>query len=144
MIKKFNELTTAELYAILQLRSEVFVMEQQCLYMDMDYKDQKSFHLMIYQDGKLAAYTRLLPAGVSFEEVSIGRVVVSPAFRGKGLGRPLMLQSIAGCYELFGKQPIRIGAQYYLKDFYHSLGFKQQSEVYLEDDIEHIEMLLEA
>lgn len=142
MLKPFNELTVHQLYQILKLRSAVFVLEQQCLYQDMDDKDQQCHHLMLFEDDQLAAYTRLLPAGLSFDEVSIGRVITNPAFRGKGLARKLMEQSIEGCYHLFGKQPIRIGAQLYLKDFYRSLGFMQQGEMYLEDDIPHVEMLL--
>ncbi|HVW95719.1 MAG TPA: GNAT family N-acetyltransferase [Mucilaginibacter sp.] len=141
-LKTFDDLSVHELYQILKLRSEVFVLEQECLYQDMDGKDQQCHHLMMFEDGELAAYTRLLPAGVSFAEASIGRVVVHPEFRGRGLARKLMKQSVAHCYELFGKQPVRIGAQYYLKDFYSSIGFEQQGDIYLEDGIEHIEMLL--
>ncbi len=142
MLKTFDELTVYQLYQILKLRSSIFVLEQQCLYQDMDDKDQQCYHLMIFEDNQLAAYTRLLPAGLSFKEVSIGRVITNQAFRGRGLARKIMQQSIEACYELFGKQPIRIGAQLYLKDFYGSLGFIQQGEMYLEDDIPHIEMLL--
>ncbi|MGN6396408.1 MAG: GNAT family N-acetyltransferase [Mucilaginibacter sp.] len=142
MLKTFDELTVYQLYQILKLRSAIFVFEQQCLYQDMDDKDQQCYHLMIFEDNQLAAYTRLLPAGLSFKEVSIGRVITNQAFRGRGLARKIMQQSIEACYELFGKQPIRIGAQLYLKDFYGSLGFIQQGEMYLEDDIPHIEMLL--
>ncbi|MDO3642038.1 GNAT family N-acetyltransferase [Mucilaginibacter sp. L3T2-6] len=142
MLKTFDELTVYQLYQILKLRSAIFVLEQQCLYQDMDDKDQQCYHLMIFEDNQLAAYTRLLPAGLSFKEVSIGRVITNQAFRGRGLARKIMQQSIEACYELFGKQPIRIGAQLYLKDFYGSLGFIQQGEMYLEDDIPHIEMLL--
>ena len=143
MLKAFNELTVHQLYEILKLRSAIFVLEQQCLYQDMDDKDKHCHHLMIFEDNQLAAYTRLVPGGISFSEVSIGRVITNPAYRGKGLGRKLMEQSIEACYDLFGKQPIRIGAQLYLKDFYSSLGFVQQGEMYLEDDIPHIEMLLD-
>jgi len=142
MLKAFNELTVHQLYEILKLRSAIFVLEQQCLYQDMDDKDKHCHHLMIFEDNQLAAYTRLVPAGVSFSEISIGRVITNPAYRGRGLARKLMQQSIEACYDLFGKQPIRIGAQLYLKDFYSSLGFIQQGEMYLEDDIPHIEMLL--
>lgn len=143
MLKTFDELTVYQLYQILKLRSAVFVLEQQCLYQDMDDKDQQCHHLMIFEDNQLAAYTRLLPAGLSFKEVSIGRVITNQAFRSRGLARKVMQQSIEICYELFGRQPIRIGAQLYLKDFYASLGFVQQGEMYLEDDIPHIEMLLD-
>lgn len=142
MLKAFNELTVHQLYEILKLRSAIFVLEQQCLYQDMDDKDKHCHHLMIFEDNRLAAYTRLVPAGVSFIEISIGRVITNPDYRGRGLARKLMQQSIEACYDLFGKQPIRIGAQFYLKDFYSSLGFVQQGEMYLEDDIPHIEMLL--
>lgn len=142
MLKAFNELTVHQLYEILKLRSAIFVLEQQCLYQDMDDKDKHCHHLMIFEDNQLAAYTRLVPAGVSFSEISIGRVITNPDYRGRGLARKLMQQSIEACYDLFGKQPIRIGAQLYLKDFYSSLGFVQQGEMYLEDDIPHIEMLL--
>lgn len=142
VLKTFNELTVNELYQALRLRSEIFVIEQQCIYLDTDNKDQKCHHLLYFEGEQLAAYTRLVPAGLSFQEISIGRVVVSAAFRGKGLARKLMKESIAQAYGIFGEQPVRIGAQYYLKDFYASLGFEQQTDIYLEDDIEHIDMLL--
>ncbi|ULQ56604.1 GNAT family N-acetyltransferase [Flavihumibacter rivuli] len=139
-LKQFGELTPEELYQILRLRSEVFVVEQNCVFLDMDNKDQSSWHLMGWQDGLLAAYTRLLPPGLSYEEMSIGRVVSSPAVRGTGIGRELMLESISACRKLFGNGPIRIGAQLYLKKFYASLGFIAEGDIYLEDGIEHVEM----
>jgi ElaA protein len=139
--KPFAELTVQELYAILQLRSIVFVVEQNCVYPDMDNKDQGSFHLMGWQEDQLVAYTRLLPPGLSYPYCSIGRVVTSPAARGGGIGRELMERSIRQCEILFGKGAIKIGAQLYLQKFYSSLGFEQTSETYLEDGIEHIEML---
>lgn len=142
ILKTFEDLSVHELYQVLRLRSEIFVIEQQCIYLDADNKDQKCHHLLFFDDGRLAAYTRLVPAGVSFVEISIGRVVVGADFRGKGLARKLMEESIKQAYRVFGTQPIRIGAQFYLKEFYASLGFEQQTEVYLEDDIEHIDMLL--
>jgi ElaA protein len=141
LLKKFEALTPFELYAILQLRNEVFVVEQNCVFQDADDKDQASWHLMGMQDDKLVAYTRLVPPGVSYAEPSIGRVVTSPQVRGTGIGKELMQRSIDECYRLFGEQPIKIGAQYYLKQFYGSLGFAQVSEIYLEDGIEHIYML---
>lgn len=142
-VKKFEALTPYELYDIIWLRNEVFVVEQNCVYQDADYKDQNGWHLMgIDEDGKLMAYVRLLPAGVSYEkEPSIGRVVTNPAARGTGAGKQLMEIAIQQCEELFGNLDIKIGAQYYLLKFYTSLGFKQTSEIYLEDNIEHIEMI---
>lgn len=141
-IKSFDELTNTELYTMLRLRSEIFVVEQNCPYLDLDNKDQKSFHLLYYVNNEFAGSTRLVPAGLSFKENSIGRVVISNSYRGLGLGKKLMEASIEGCYEKFGKGPIRIGAQYHLSKFYQSLGFVEQGEVYEEDEIPHIEMLL--
>ena len=140
--KQFNDLTPAELYAILQLRSEVFVVEQNCAFLDMDGKDQPSSHLMGWQQDRLIAYTRIVPAGISYREFSIGRIVSSPSVRGQGIGRELVLHSIDTLYKLHGKQVIRIGAQYHLKKFYGSFGFQTASEPYLEDGIQHIEMIL--
>jgi len=142
VLKKFDELTVHELYALLQLRSEVFVVEQNCVFQDMDNKDQGCYHLMGWQEDKLAAITRLVPPGNIYSIPSIGRVVTSPSIRGGGAGRLLMEKSIEECYRLFGKQSIQIGAQLYLHKFYSSLGFRQTSEMYLEDGIEHIEMVL--
>lgn len=141
--KSFNELSPQELYAIMHLRSEVFVVEQNCPYLDPDGKDLQSWHLMGWDGDKLVAYSRLLPAGLAFDEISIGRVVSSPAYRGTGAGKELMNNAISTAYQLFGHQPIRIGAQLYLQKFYESLGFVQVSEMYLEDDIPHIEMVKE-
>ena len=141
ILKKFEELTPHELYAILHLRNEVFVVEQNCVYQDADNKDQSSFHFMAWQEEKLLAYTRILPAGIAFDMVSIGRVVTSPGVRRTGMGKELMIRSIEEVQKLYGKVPIWIGAQLYLKEFYSSLGFQQSSSVYLEDGIEHIEMI---
>jgi ElaA protein len=141
LLKKFEELTPYQLYAILQLRNEVFVVEQNCVFQDTDDKDQQSMHFMGFLNNKLVAYTRLVPPGVAYEEVSIGRVVTSPSVRRSGIGKELMQRSIDTVYRLFGEVPIKIGAQLYLKKFYESLGFKQVSEVYLEDGIEHIYMI---
>lgn len=140
--KSFTELSNYELYKIIQLRSEVFIVEQNCAYQDCDDKDLKAYHLTGWQEGKLVAYTRLFDKGISYEDAaSIGRVVTSPSVRGKLIGRELMKQSIAGVYQLFGKVPIRISAQLYLKRFYESFSFVQKSDVYMEDGIEHIAML---
>jgi ElaA protein len=141
LLKKFEELTPYQLYAILQLRNEVFVVEQNCVFQDADDKDQDSFHLMGFLNNKLVAYTRLVPSGISYEQPSIGRVVTSPSVRKIGAGKELMHQSINAVYNLFGEQPIKIGAQLYLKKFYESFGFKQISDVYDEDGIDHIYML---
>lgn len=137
----FKELTHDELYLILHLRSEVFVVEQKCAFQDIDNKDQKSFHLICYADGILAGHTRLLPAGLSYKEISIGRVVTAPAFRGMGFGKELMQKSIETCEKLFEDSAIRIGAQQHLSKFYSSLGFIESGEPYDEDGILHIEMV---
>jgi ElaA protein len=140
-LKRFDELTPQHLYAILQLRNEVFVVEQNCVFQDADDKDQDSYHLMGFYQNKLVAYTRIVPPGIIYEQASIGRVVTSPSVRRHGAGKILMQQSIQSVYELFDKVPIKIGAQLYLKAFYQAFGFEQISEVYLEDGIEHIYML---
>jgi len=140
--KPFHDLALTELYALLQLRSEVFVVEQTCAFQDIDGHDEPAYHLLgLADNGNLAAYARLFDAGQSYEQASIGRVVVSPKYRRYGLGRELMRQAIGQCDALFGPQPIKIGAQYYLREFYQSFGFEQQDDIYLEDDIEHIHML---
>jgi ElaA protein len=139
--KFFTELTNFELYKILQLRNEVFIVEQNCVYQDCDDKDLKAHHFMGWDDSKLVAYTRLLDKGISYPDAaSIGRVITSPSVRGKNVGKELMTNSIAEVYRLFGKIPIRISAQFYLKRFYESFSFVQYSDVYMEDGIEHIGM----
>ena len=139
--KHFNDLLLTELYAIIQLRNEVFVVEQNCVFQDADNKDQLCFHLMGFINNELVAYTRLLDKGIAYNYASIGRVVTNPNYRNTGAGKLLMQQSIEQCYTLFGKQPIKIGAQLYLKKFYESFGFEQSSDVYDEDGIDHIEMI---
>ena len=126
----------------MQLRNEVFVVEQNCVFQDADDKDQESWHVMAWIDDRLTGYTRLVPAGVSYAEASIGRVVIFPKMRKSGLGKKLMEKSIEMVFSLWNKQPIRIGAQVYLKKFYESFGFQQCSDIYLEDNIEHIHMIL--
>ncbi|MFC3197212.1 GNAT family N-acetyltransferase [Parapedobacter deserti] len=141
--KSFDALSLDELYKVLQLRQEVFILEQACVYSDLDNKDQNCNHLMAWQGPVLAAYTRLIPYGVSYSDAtSVGRVVVGKDFRGKGLGEELMLRSIDGIYTLFGRQSIKIGAQEHLKAFYDRLGFEQTSEPYMDAGILHIEMTL--
>ena len=139
--KPFDSLTVKELYAILKLRSEIFVVEQNCVFLDTDGKDLSCQHLMLYQNKQLMAYARIVPAGLSFTEPSIGRIVSSHAARGKGFGRQLVSLAIANCQRLYGNKPIKIGAQLYLKSFYESFGFVIYGEEYLEDDIVHIEMI---
>ena len=140
--KKFYELTTLELYAILKLRSEVFVVEQNCVYLDPDNKDQDSFHLCGWNENDLVAYARILPPGLAFEEASIGRVAANPLYRKTGSGKILMNHAIEKTLKQFPGSAIRIGAQLYLLSFYTSLGFKPSGPEYLEDGIPHIEMVL--
>ena len=136
--RAFAELTTAELYAIVALRERVFIVEQNCAYLDADGHDPESRHLWAaIDDGAPRAYLRIVPAGVKFAEISIGRVVTATAARGTGLGRELMTRGLAAC----GRRPIRIGAQAHLERFYGGLGFVRASAVYIEDGIPHIEML---
>lgn len=139
-IKRFNELSTVELYSLLQLRSEVFVVEQNCVYQDVDGKDDNAIHVLGFLDNELASYSRIFDKGIYFEEASIGRVVVSSKHRDKKLGHDLMQVSIAAVKEHFKEHNITISAQEYLKKFYESHGFVQTSEMYLEDDIPHIQM----
>jgi ElaA protein len=137
----FAALTTAELYEALQLRSEVFVMEQAGIYQDMDGSDHEAVHVLGVSDGQLMAYARCFAAGVKFAEASIGRVIIRQALRGSGLGHELMRQAIACVFEQWGPQPIRIGAQARLEKFYLQHGFLTAGEPYIEDGIPHVEML---
>lgn len=139
-IKRFNELSTQELYSVLKLRSHVFVVEQNCVYQDIDGKDEKAIHLIGEHEDQIMAYARLFQAGDYFENASIGRVVIHPDARDKKFGHQMMAQAIAGIEDYFKQTKITISAQLYLKKFYESHGFIQTSEMYLEDDIEHIEM----
>lgn len=139
-IKPFAALTVDELYDILKLRSEIFVVEQNCVYLDLDGKDKKALHLFGTYEDKVVAHARLLSPGISFTEASIGRVVVDSNYRDKKWGHELMQNAIAGIATHFNETVITIGAQLYLKKFYESHGFVPISEMYLEDDISHIEM----
>ncbi len=139
-IKSFEDLSVHELYAVLRLRSEIFVVEQNCVYLDLDGKDKKGLHLLGEFEGKIVAYSRLFKPGISFDNASIGRVVVDAHYRDRKWGHNLMHEAIAGIQSHFGENKITIGAQLYLKKFYESHGFIQTSEMYLEDDIPHIEM----
>lgn len=140
-IKDFHLLTPLEIYHILQLRSEVFVVEQKCIFLDADNKDPACEHVMISMADKLVATARLVPPGLSYPEMSIGRVVTHPSARRTGVGKILMEKSLEHLYRKFGAAPVRIGAQYYLKEFYGSFGFIQSSDIYDEDGIDHIEMI---
>lgn len=139
-IKRFEQLTTLELYSLLQLRSECFVVEQNCVYQDIDGKDQKAFHLIGEENGQLIAYARLFKPNDYFEQASIGRVVVKQTHRDKKLGHNLMREAILEIEKQFCETKITISAQLYLKKFYESHGFTQTSKMYLEDDIPHVEM----
>jgi ElaA protein len=140
-LKKFDELSLHELYAILQLRNEVFAIEQNCVYPDLDNKDQPALHFMGWNNDKLIAYTRIIPPGKAYPEPSIGRVVTSATVRGEGIGKLLMEKSIEHIYHLFGTIPIKISAQLYLKKFYEDFGFLASGDAYPEDGIDHIEMV---
>jgi len=140
-LKRFNELSLSELYQLLQLRSEVFVVEQNCVYQDIDGKDEKALHLLGEMDGKIIAYSRLFKAKDYFDNASIGRVLVAEQFRSQKWGHDLMKNAIFAIQNSFGIQPITISAQLYLKHFYENHSFQQVSETYLEDGIPHIEML---
>ncbi|MBC7650909.1 MAG: GNAT family N-acetyltransferase [Deinococcales bacterium] len=139
--KPFETLTNTELYALLRLRSEVFVVEQNCVFLDMDNKDQTCHHLLGYDGDNLVAAARLLGPNTAYQQMSIGRVVSSPAYRGTGAGKALMQQAITTCYQIYGQGDIKIGAQLYLKKFYEGFGFLQTSEIYDEDGIDHLEMV---
>ena len=140
--KKFDDLTSYELYSVLQLRNEVFVVEQNCVFQDADNKDQDSYHLMGWDNEMLVAYSRIIPLGLAYDSFpSIGRVVTSPKTRRTGIGKILMQQSIEELQKLFGQSSIKLGAQLYLKKFYESFGFVQSSDMYIEDGIPHIEMI---
>ena len=139
-IKPFAELSGQEVYEILRLRSEVFIVEQICIYQDIDSKDQKAIHVLGYSGNELAAYCRLFDAGSYFDEASIGRVIVAPKFRENKWGHDLMKVAIDGVKQYFDKNQITISAQMYLQKFYENHGFVKTSEMYLEDDIPHIQM----
>ena len=140
-IKRFNELSTHELYVILQLRSEVFVVEQDCVYQDLDNKDQDAFHVLGVLDNEIVAYARIFKPGDYFLESSIGRIVVKKEFRKFQYGYKLVENSIQFIENNLQQNTILISAQSYLTKFYNSLGFTQVGEEYLEDGIPHIKML---
>lgn len=140
----FSKLTTTQLYQLIKLRVDVFVVEQTCPYPELDDKDHQTgaHHLLGYYNDELVACARLLPAGISYPSVSIGRVATSINHRGNGLGHTLIQQALSDCETLWPRESIEIGAQEHLANFYKKHGFEQTSEMYLEDDIPHIDMKL--
>ena len=136
--KRFRELTVDELYELLRVRSDVFVVEQDCVYQDMDGDDQASIHLWLTEGGKVVALCRVCPAGTHMEAVSIGRVITTE--RGKGYGKQIMLEGIRAAQEHFGAERIDIEAQEYARGFYEQVGFRQSSDPFILDGIPHIRM----
>lgn len=143
--KKFEDLELVELYQILKVRQEVFIVEQNCPYLDTDNKDFNAYHFIGKDnDGNIQAYTRLLPIGVSYPDyISIGRVLTSMPYRNRGIGIELMQLSIQKIKEIYPTHPIKISAQEYLLKFYQNLGFIATDKYYLEDGIPHLEMIME-
>jgi ElaA protein len=140
-IKEFSELSNQELYKILEARINVFVVEQDCPYEECDNKDQDSFHLFYQEEDEIAAYLRIIPAGISYPEISIGRVLVKDKYRRNGLANKLMQAALSYIKNNFKTEAVRISAQEYIIDFYQELGFEVVSDRYLEDEIPHFEML---
>ena len=136
----FADLSPAEIHDMYRLRVAVFIVEQDCVFQDVDGADPQSWHLLGYGGDELVAYCRLLPAGVKFDEPSIGRVITSPSVRGTGMGRVLMAEAMRRAAGLWPGEPLRIGAQAHLERFYNGFGFAKCSEPYDEDGILHIEM----
>lgn len=142
--KPFNDLSADQMYTILCVRQEVFVLEQECLYLDADGKDRKSLHLMGFDGDELVAYARIVEPGVSYEEVSMGRILTTKEARGTGAGIELMEEGLREIENRYGKVPVRISAQTYLLKFYQKFGFESTGKEYLEDEIPHTEMLRTA
>lgn len=140
--KLYDELTKQEFHQILKVREEVFIIEQNCVYQDIDLKDVPSFHLCVYDQNELIAYSRILPLGISYDNyISIGRVLSILSYRKTGIGKFLMQKTLQSCKELFPNAPIKISAQKYLIAFYESFGFLFTGKEYLEDNIPHVEMI---
>ena len=140
----FDTISKEELYDVLSLRQRVFIIEQDCLYEDLDYSDQDASHLLLYKDDKLIGYSRVFPPGIKYDAASIGRIVTDSDYREKGYGRSITQESIRFLRNNFPGSDITISAQYRLVNFYEDLGFKREGKVYLEDNIDHIKMTLEA
>ncbi|MEE0935162.1 MAG: GNAT family N-acetyltransferase [Methanobrevibacter sp.] len=143
-LKEFDELNLDELYEILKLRAEVFVVEQDCAYNDLDDKDQMAMHLFLKDGGEIIAVSRILPENVAFEDMAIGRVIVKKEYRGRGIATEIMKKAIDYIVNDLKKDKIRLSGQAYLVRFYEDLGFKKVSDVYLEDGIDHFEFLYEV
>lgn len=143
-LKEFSELSNNELYNILRLRNDIFIVEQKCPYDDIDGKDIKCQHLFLEDTNEIAGYLRIIPKGISFPQPSIGRVLVKKKYRGKGIAREMVIKAIQFIEKSWNEKEIKISAQVYLKEFYKSLGFKDVSDIYLEDDIPHVDMLYNA
>lgn len=141
IIKPYSELNVDELHDMLQLRSEVFVVEQTCVYNDLDGWDKRATHIFIYEDELIVAYARILPAGTKYAQISIGRVVVNPGFRKRDFGKLIMTKAVHFAIQEWNAKEIKISAQLYLKKFYEDLGFKSVTEIYDEDGIPHIGMI---
>lgn len=143
VIKTFEQLTKNELYDILSLRAEVFVVEQKCSYLDLDYKDLNSIHFFIKEDDKIVSYIRVIPPGISYKHsASIGRVLTKKSYRGRGLSRKLIESGINYIKNNFTDKTIEISAQEYLIEFYKSFGFIPEGDLYLEDNLPHMHMIL--
>ncbi|HDR8183581.1 TPA: GNAT family N-acetyltransferase [Bacillus thuringiensis] len=142
-LKKFDELTNIELYNLLKERTLVFVVEQNCPYPEVDGKDPFSYHLFKENNGEIIAYLRIVPAGVSYQEISIGRVFVKKEYRGQGIAEELLKKGLDFIQNELKEKTVKIQAQDYLRKFYSSFGFQTISETYLEDNIPHIDMLLQ-
>jgi len=143
-MKKFEALTNTELYQILKLRQEIFIIEQTCIYPDIDSNDEDAYHLMAFDDSKIVGCLRILDKGVTFEEISIGRVVVSESHRGKGIAKKMMIGAIGFIKNELKEMHIKISAQTYVTEFYEGVGFEVVSGEYLEDGIPHVDMLCDV
>jgi ElaA protein len=139
--KTFKELTNKELYEIIKLRVDIFVVEQNCPYSELDRKDYNAVHHFIKENNEIIAYLRILPKGISYKEVSIGRFIVKKEYRGKGYAKKILKNAINFVEREWKENCIRLSGQKYLENFYNSFGFETVSDVYLEDDIPHVEML---
>ncbi len=142
--KKFNELSPDELYGILQLRAEVFVVEQNCVYNDLDGRDRMAYHLFLKNDDEMVAALRILPEDVAFEDMAIGRLIVKRQYRGRKIAWKMMKKAMDYIINYLNKERIRLSGQAYLVEFYEGLGFHKVSDVYLEDGIDHFEFLYEV